>query len=70
MTTSRFKVATLHGAAGIAGERWPSAEPATDAHLRVTDSAVALRNVLLSDDAAALREQADRLPRLVAEVDA
>ncbi|WP_075795530.1 methyl-accepting chemotaxis protein [Massilia putida] len=56
--------------AGIADERWPSAELATDVHVRVTDIAVALRNALLSGDAAVRRAQTDEIAQQRRAIDA
>ncbi|MGV7206534.1 methyl-accepting chemotaxis protein [Oxalobacteraceae bacterium A2-2] len=47
--------------ASMADERWPKIELATDVRLRVTDIAVALRNILLTSDPAVRRRQLDNM---------
>jgi methyl-accepting chemotaxis protein len=47
--------------ASIADDRWPKIELATDVRLRVTDIAVSLRNLMLSEDATVRRRQVDNI---------
>jgi methyl-accepting chemotaxis protein len=56
--------------ASIAGDRWPKIELVTDVRLRVTDIAVALRNVMLSESAAVRRSQIEDMAQYRKEVDA
>ncbi|HJV00724.1 MAG TPA: methyl-accepting chemotaxis protein [Burkholderiaceae bacterium] len=57
-------------AASMAGDRWPRIELATDVRLRVTDIAVALRNMMLTDDPAVRRRQIDDIAAFRSEIDA
>jgi methyl-accepting chemotaxis protein len=62
--------AKLNGiAASMAQDRWPKIELATNIRLRVTDIAVALRNVMLSDDPAVQRRQIDSIAQSRKEID-
>ena len=47
--------------ATMADDRWPKIELATDVRLRVTDIAVSLRNLMLTEDAAVRRRQIDNI---------
>ena len=57
-------------AAGMANDRWPKIELATDIRLRVTDIAVALRNVMLTDDATVWRQQIAAIEQFRRDIDA
>ncbi|WP_228893177.1 methyl-accepting chemotaxis protein [Pseudoduganella aquatica] len=57
-------------AASMAGDRWPKIELATNIRLRVTDIAVALRNVMLSSDETVRRAQIDEIAKAGREIDA
>ncbi len=57
-------------AASMAGDRWPRIELATDVRLRVTDIAVALRNIMLTDDPTVRRRQIDDIATFRGEIDA
>jgi methyl-accepting chemotaxis protein len=48
-------------AATMADDRWPKIELATDVRLRVTDIAVSLRNLMLTNDAAVRARQIDSI---------
>jgi len=47
--------------AGMADDRWPKIELASDVRLRMTDIAVSLRNLMLTDSAAVRRQQIDNI---------
>ena len=47
--------------AGMADDRWPKIELATGVRLRVTDIAVSLRNIMLSDDAGVRMQEIDNI---------
>ena len=56
--------------ASMADQHWPRIELATEVRLRVTDIAVSLRNLLLTDDAAVRQRQIDNITRYQADTDA
>jgi methyl-accepting chemotaxis protein len=56
--------------ASIADDRWPKIELVTNVRLRVTDIAVALRNIMLSDSVAVRRSQVDDIAQYRKDVDA
>jgi len=56
--------------ASIADDRWPKIELTTNVRLRVTDIAVALRNVMLTDSPAVRQKQIDDIARYSKEADA